>query len=254
MKLLLVCEGEGDDDDVKALTLKVLHESHPWMIDLEALEEPTPSWLEYEPGRAFLRWNDLETVCERWRVAPVQRLGRGLGYRAATKALRLLSALPMRPLEGGVRVVMVHDSDHVDGWFESFAEARNEWLAVLGEDAHDVDVAIGVAHPEHEAWVLSAIEPDEAEQVRWRALRQRLGFDPCTAGERLTSKNATDPKDAKRALDELCPDARRRRELIEEADLNLLRRRGRAIGLSAFLDELRVRIGGGFGHVPVTGS
>lgn len=252
MKLLLICEGEGDDDDLKALTLKVLHETHSWMVGLETLAEPTPAWLEYEPGRRFLRWSDVSTVCDRLGVAPVQRLGRGLGYRAAARALLLLSALPARPLEEGVRVVMVHDSDHVDGWRESLDAARNEWLAKLAAMGRDVDVAVGVAHPEHEAWVLSAVEPTGDERLRWEVLRERLGFDPCTRGDQLTSGRPTDPKDAKRVLHELCPQGARRDELLPGAALELLRSRGGDIGLSRFLEELKARVGSGFGHVPST--
>jgi hypothetical protein len=45
----------------------------------------------------------------------------------------------------------------------------------------------------------------------------------------------------------LCPDTERRRALFGTADLELLRSRGEAIGLRAFLDELQTRVASGYG-------
>jgi hypothetical protein len=252
MKLLLLCEGTADEVDLKALTVRVLHEAHLWMIGLDELEDPLPAWLEYEPGRAFLRWSDIDRACERYKVPPVQRLGRGLGYRAAYRALLLLSALPSLNLPSeGVRVVMVHDSDRVKGWRESLEQARADWLEAIRADRADganVAVALGVAHPEHEAWVLAAFEPQgPEEEARLGELRRRLSFDPTVRGERLSSGRENDPNDAKKALRELCPDDDRRRALLRDAPLERLHSRGEATGLRAFLDELRKHVPNAFG-------
>jgi hypothetical protein len=79
---------------LRTLTIRVLHETHPRLMGLESLEEPLPSWLEYEPRRHSLEWNHVETVCKRWKIPPVQNLGHGPGYRRGLLALRLLAALP----------------------------------------------------------------------------------------------------------------------------------------------------------------
>jgi hypothetical protein len=251
VKFLLICEGEGDDEDLKALTVRVLQEEHLWLVGLDRLEEPLPSWLEYEPGRGFLRWSDIDKACDARKVPRVQRLGRGLGYRAALRAFRLLSALPALELRDGLRVVMVHDSDRVDGWQESLELARTDWLGAMRGDGVDADVALGIAHPEHEAWVLVAFEPrDTQEKGRLEELRRRLGFDPTTQGDRLTSGRETSPKDAKKTLRELCPDADRRRALMREAPLQRLRSCGGSTGLSAFLDELRLYAASAFRRSP----
>lgn len=245
MKFLLVCEGTGDDEDLKMLTARVLRDVHAWLVDHDSL----PSWLEYEPGRLFLRWHDVEKVCERYKVPSVQKLGGGLGYRNALRALRLLSALSSLSLrDDGVRVVMVHDTDRVDGWKESLERARADWLAAVRIGEVDADVAIGVAHPEHEAWVLAAFEPQsEKERGRLEELERRLKFDPTLHGQLLTSKNETDPKDAKRALRELCPDPDRRQALMLDAPLERLHSRGEDTGLRAFLDDLRKYAASAFG-------
>lgn len=249
MKLLLLCEGPADEADLKALTMRVLHKAHPWLRGLDELEEPLPAWLEYEPGRTFLRWSDIDKACDRYKVPPVQRLGQKLGYRAALRALLLLSALPSLNLRAdGVRVVMVHDSDRVEGWPESLDLARFEWLTAMSAEGVDATLACGVAHPEHEAWALAAFEPQSAEeQARLDELTQRLSFDPTIRGERLSSGRETNPNDAKRALRELCPDADRRLTLMLDVPLDRLRKRGEATGLSAFLDELEKHVPSAFG-------
>lgn len=255
MKLLLVCEGEGDDDDLIALTLRVLHEAHPWMSGLEAIEQPTPAWWLFEHGRRFLSWHDVGKLCDRRGIPRVQGLGMHLGRRAATRLTRLLSTPDVLPPGEAVRVVWAHDDDGVAGWRESLETAREEWLAWLDAEARanrrpktDADIAIGVASPEHEAWVLAAFAPaSDAEREAHARTSTRLGFDPCLQGERLTSKRETDPKDAKRALREVCEGHERRRALFVEVDLDLLRARGVAVGLTAFLDELKARVASAYG-------
>ncbi len=117
----------------------------------------------------------------------------------------------------------------------------------------DVDVAVGVASPEHEAWVLAAYEPhSEPARRALDALRHALGFDPRTEGDRLTSGREDAPKDAKRVLRALCTDDAQRRALMAEVDLDLLRARGDKTGLTEFLSELRTRVATAYGHVAST--
>ncbi len=255
MKLLLVCEGDGDDDDLKVITLKVLHEPHPWMVGLESLEAPTPEWFEYERGRGFLRWGDVAKARVARRVPRVHGLGMHLGRRMATRLTRMLSLPSVLPPGDAIRVVMVHDTDRLPGWRESLEAARDEWLAWLDDQERlklrghtDANVAVGVAHPEHEAWQLAAFEPKgNRERTRLTSVQAQLGFDPRLDGERLTSMRVTDSRDAKRVLDAVCGDSERQRAILEEASLDLLRARGVAVGLTAFLDELKARVVDAYG-------
>jgi hypothetical protein len=255
VKLLLVCEGEGDDEDLVTLTLRALHTAHPWMQGLESLEQPMPAWVQSAPGVLFLKWADIDKVCDEHKVPRVQAMGLHLGARAARRLTRLLSGTGFTSATDGIRVLLVHDDDGREGWREALESERRAWLTWLDDEvrlqrrvAMDADIAIGIATPEHESWVLAAFEPQDAVDVaRLADLRQALGFDPRLHGERLTSGRETAPKDAKRVLRALCPDTERRRALFSTVDLDVLRSRGEAIGLRVFLDELQMRVASGYG-------
>lgn len=255
MKILLVCEGDGDDEDLATLTIRVLHSAHPWMQGLESIEQPTPAWVHPTPNATFLKWADIDKVCDAHKVPPVQGIGLHLGARVARRLTRLLSGTEYASATDGIRVLLVHDDDGNAGWREALEGERDRWLTWLADELRlqrravmDADIAIGIATPEHESWVLAAFEPRDAEDgARLANLRQELGFDPCLHGERLTSGRETAPKDAKRVLRDLCPDMERRRALLCTVDLDLLRGRGEAIGLRAFLDELQTRVASGYG-------
>lgn len=148
------------------------------------------------------------------------------------------------------RVLLVHDSDGDAQVEVELKQARSDWLEkVRGTQTVDIDVAVGVAHPEHEAWAIAAFEPtNEDERARLASERQRLGFDPIHHGHNLTPGRETAPKDAKQALRALC-EGERRLGLLEAVDLATLRQRGQHIGLVAFLDELDERIAPAYGHV-----
>jgi hypothetical protein len=99
-------------------------------------------------------------------------------------------------------------------------------------------IAIAAPQPEIEAWLVSGFAPaDPDEHQRLHTCRQRLSFDPTTASERLTSHPNHAVTDAKRVLAELCGAAPARRERCLD-DRDLLRQRGRANGMTAFLDDI----------------
>lgn len=262
MRFLLVCEGVGDERDLRALTWKALRHAHTWLADYESFEQAGLAWIDPhggrtsereagEPGRGerVLWWRDIDRLCERLRVPPVQRLGRGGGYRAARRALNLLLALPDVDLRDGVRVIFAHDTDDQPGWRESIEAARDEWLAE--HSGGNLDVAVGIARPEHEAWVIAAFVPrNDEEKAKLTDLRQELGFDPTRYPERLTSGRQGNTKDAKRILGELTgSDATRRSKILFEPPLEALAAAGETTGLAAFLIELVTRVGSACGTV-----
>lgn len=259
MKFLLLCEGPGDDEDLHAITWNVLRSVHGW-LDGQDRDGGVHGWVESGPHEVdatrkcfFFKWGHINLLCDQHGVPPVQRLGRGLGYRLAKRALNLLLAMPDVDLVAGLRVVMVHDTDGTPGWSESLAVARDEWLADHHHAgrAEDIDVAVGAAHPEHEAWVIALFEPrDGVERARLEDVRRALGVDPTRCPEALTSGRETGPKDAKRTLDALVgDDFERRRGIAQDASIETMLRRGRTCGLSAFVLELVERAATAYGAV-----
>jgi hypothetical protein len=246
VKFLLLCEGAGDDEDLHHLTLNVLRHAHNWLKDHDELP-----WVEMRYGERFLKWGNVAAEASALNVPPVLRAGRGIGYAMARRALNLLSVLPAIDLTAVLRVVMVHDSDHTDGWFESLAAARDEWLREE-RGVRDIDVAIGIAHPEHEAWPIAVFEVRAAqEQKHLEALRSELGFDPTREPHRLRSGRSTHTKDAKRVLATVtAAEPARRRTLLLDAPIDLLIERGKTSGLADFVVELLDRAATAYGPVP----
>jgi hypothetical protein len=79
------------------------------------------------------------------------------------------------------------------------------------------------------------------EREAFDGLRRSLSFDPALQSHRLTSHPNDAATDAKRVLHALCGgDRDRRRTCI--ADSSLLRQRGTANGLTAFLTEVDDRL------------
>ncbi len=266
MRFLLVCEGVGDERDLRALTWKALRHAHDWLGGYESVEQVGVAWVDPQRGGAFeaeaaepgrgervMWWKDIDKICDRHRVPVGQRLGRGQGYQSTRRALNLLLALPDLDLNDGVRVILAHDTDHRPGWRESIEAARDEWLGEHQASGRggDVDVAVGIAHPEHEAWVIAAFVPsNDDERERLEGLRGELGFDPTRKPERLTSGRQAHTKDAKRVLRKLIANnPTRRAGVLTDASLETLLAAGETTGLAGFLVELVVRIGPALGPV-----
>lgn len=91
-----------------------------------------------------------------------------------------------------------------------------------------------------EAWLLSGFEPtDNEETSRLTAEKKELGFDPRLEAHHLTAKDETAKKSPKRVLDAMTGgNPLRRDQCYKEAPLTLLRTRGEATGLLAFLSEI----------------
>lgn len=241
LSFLLVCEGTSDPETITVLADRVACAEHDW---LDGTIESIRQYVGAAPGERFVRWSDIDPICDREGVPRVHGLGYALGRRAATRALRLALKLAVRP----AAVLLVHDSDgDHDGWRSSLEAARTDFES--GERPPSFAVVLGIAHPEREAWVLAGFEPRTPEErARLEGLRSELGFNPCEQGFRLTSMLPSDKKDAKGTLNHLTTGERSRRDrereltCVRETDLETLKARGKGIGLSDFLAELRDRL------------
>jgi hypothetical protein len=101
-------------------------------------------------------------------------------------------------------------------------------------------VAIGVAHPKRECWLLAAFQPgNQEDKACLEELRRELGFDPCTASHELTASENSAKRSAKRVLGMLCAeDIDKAEGHLNAVPLELLRNRGRRNGLAEYMAEV----------------
>ena len=118
-------------------------------------------------------------------------------------------------------------------------------------------VVIGTPHRDAEGWLVAGLHHDEAVTERRDYTRRKLGFDPCTSPERLSSAPNNAPQDAKRVLAFLLGDGQKLSEvpsrpphpktsagILDEALKNVeeLERRTNKCGLSALLRAVNTEI------------
>lgn len=96
-------------------------------------------------------------------------------------------------------------------------------------------VALALAAPCRESWILAGFEPEtESERRALTDVTAALGFDPAQKPER--TRPSSSPKSAKTMLSQLTTgDYEREHRCIAESPLERLRERGEHNGLRAYL-------------------
>lgn len=237
-RFLVVCEAPADFRIASELADRVLCEELEW-LDAELLSS-VRVWWEYEPGRLFLAWIDLDKVAgaRGYRLRPRSRFSGEPGAAdaaAADKALQLAALLGQR--ERLDAVVLLRDSDGQGERRRGLDQART------GDPGHSwppFAVIVGLAHPKREAWVLAGFDPLEKKEAENLArLSQELGRDPRLCSHEISARSPGSKRDIKRVLAELTDgDFFREEPCWREAPLALLHQRGQENGLSRYLAEV----------------
>ncbi len=229
----VACEDNGHFFVASRLVDAALLAQHTWLDGIidecrtwRGLTADKP-WYKYNPDDA----NDLRPFVHDGRtIAPGGHIaGVPLKPEAGMwrKVLLLFCHCEARPDV----VVLVRDLD-------GCPRRREGMEQVVSGLQWPFKIAIATPQPEVEAWLVSGFVPeDAAEHERLGKRREKLSFDPTTQSARLTSHPNDAETDAKRVLWELCGDDRERQEKCL-ADRALLRQRGAANGLAAFLAEI----------------
>ncbi|MBI4817964.1 MAG: hypothetical protein HY791_17010 [Deltaproteobacteria bacterium] len=214
----VVCEAEDDFATAKTLIGRVLFEEANW-IDGDTYQHVCV-FAGLEPGRQFTTWTGLPRIRQSWPRRQAHgkfsgEPGAPMATAARTALLHFFAADP-RP----DAVLLMKDGDHE-------APERLRGLEQARDRRSPMPVVLAVPVPEREAWCLSGfVAETEGEQESLQTVRRRIGFDPTASSHRLSSKNPTDKRDCKRALDELTASVRERAEkCIAEMQLEALRRR-----------------------------
>lgn len=222
--ILAVVEAPADERVVWALVDRVIREH---LDPSQTGPDEVRRWV------SSIVWHEVPTLAAQ---AGIRAHGHFAGEPGAPDALAARRALRLASMRTSrsARVVLVRDMDDQPNREVGLKQARDE--SPLAEH-----VAIGLAQPEREAWVLAGFQATDArERQALSELRQHLGFDPTTRPGGLRGRGK---RSAKQALDRLTGhDLERERACIESTSLAVLRVRGRSCGLSAFLSEVAARV------------
>lgn len=250
-RIVVVCEGDTDLPLVCDLADRVLHDAVDWLRDFHTLDA-LRSYGGFDENREYVMWSKVPALFQGLGL----RRSRGFGQPnpdpdyVATRKLLLLIAQHHQSKKGedGVDGVLIfRDADHEPERRQGIRAAREDFVASdeASGSLHPWGqyIAIAVAEPKNEAWVLAGFEPaNDAEAAELATARNELGFAPNECPERLHASEHGATRSAKDVLDRLCPDHERRSRCWRDTSLEILRQRGERCGLAQFLDEVRERL------------
>lgn len=233
-KFVVIAEAPADIKIACDLGDRLLTQAEDW-IDDQTLQSAR-EWITAvsdEHGVEPLLWKNVAKLARRKRIQKLGHFDGKPGHPDARQA-RIALILARRIVSDLAGVILVRDSDQ--------QLSRGAGLQQAKDTSVGLSIAIGLAIPEREAWVLAGFEPqDDREKKVLSDERRRIGFDPRTHSHQLmaTSDDRADksPKRVLRSLSGGAPD--REAMCWLETDLETLRLRGDQNGLKAFLDELK---------------
>jgi hypothetical protein len=229
----VACEDNGHFFAVSRLVDAALVAQHTW---LDGIIEQCRTWRGLTHDRPWYKYDPDEAS----DLRPIVFDGRTI------KPNGHIAGVPLKPEAGMWRRVLLlfcHQEPRPDivvlvRDLDGYPRRREGMEQVVSGLQWPFKIAIATAQPEIEAWAVSGFVPeDAAEHKLLKDLRAKLSFDPTTQSERLTSHPNHLDTDAKAVLAELCQrNAGREAKCL--ADRSLLRQRGLANGLAAFLAEI----------------
>jgi len=236
VRVALVVEALADARTVAVLAEKVAADTREdTALEYVSLDD-APRFAPAEV--AHVTWKSLKLIAER---RGVRKLGFESGARKA-KAYELVArkavALAYRHAPRPAVLVLVVDSD-------TDRDRTEDLRAAKPPVDPSFSVAVGVAVPKREAWVLNAFRPKtSAERAAKKRLDGQLKLDVCRQAHRLRGGRG-EPRDAKQVLSELtCGDVERELDALREHDsLEALKACGAESGLADFVAELQSALG-----------
>lgn len=228
----LVVEAAADEETTQLLVDRTLSTSVPWAT--EELLGSLRGWRGIEPETSVTYWKNVPELARQQGLS-INTHGHFDGKpgapdaRAARRALLLFKRTGMPDA-----IILVRDADNQTRRLRGLQQAR-------AEAANPERIAIGVARPEREAWILAGFEPlDQRERSALADQRRELGFDPTREPHRLGGHGK---REAKAILGRLVHGDRERvSEILHTCSLETLEERGKRCGLTDFLEEVRDRV------------
>lgn len=232
IECLVFCEARGDAEVAQLLADRVLCDGIEWV---DGVVEHVRRWggerhLAGDADGWFVKWTRLKD----WKGPQVHGCYGGANKGEWAQARKALVFTAIEHPEAKA-VILVRDDD---------GKGRRADYETARAEVSGLAVVIAVPVPEREAWCIAAFEPaDPTEGERLAAETARLSQDPRQVAHTLNPKRESHPRSTKRVLDNLTADDRAR-ELADLRTLPLatLVTRGEAVGLAAYIDDLRERL------------
>jgi hypothetical protein len=206
-------------------------------------------WFTPATRDAVRRWRPLSPTDPYWKVANASAAARKLGLPLRGD----FSGQPAKLEASMYRAQLLlwqHAHVHgqrIDAGFiarDTDRKPRKDGAQQAAESgAWPFHVVLAFPHPESEAWPIAVFEPVTGDDhARVRAEARRLGYSPVERPERLTSNVSGAAGDTKAVLDALTANSAGTGDEWLDADLDVLRARGQACGLSDFLEEVEAKV------------
>lgn len=242
MAVVLVCEGPDDNRLLRAMIPSALREACDW------LEAEHCGFQGLAESEEYLAWSSVDEAHKACfpRNFGMSHMGKfdgaaALPYAPAARKALLVLKSRFGDTDGFVLVCDedVRDSRRLDG----LHQAREA-------STLSARVAVGVARPKVEAWVLAGFEAQTpAEKAALRTEIEALTFDPTREPHRIRSQASGDVRNIKRVL-ECLTEGDHEREVVAAGNMDRICRYGRETGAVEFVEECRCQLGSLFGAAP----
>lgn len=245
-QIIVIVEAKADYEIATSLAERVFKAYRPlWFTDnLTSII----TWRGVEPETSFSCWKDyhpIEANARQQGYRPPRYLGHTQSKQPCQtdcvitrKFIRLIKFITTR--NNPVRaVLLIRDLDNQPERQQGLRQAK------VDEGSNDLQIIVGTANPNREAWVLNGFIPnDETETEILREIYEAIHIDPCLESHRLRRQVARGHnrayRDIKKILAQLTQDNKDREALCWiETPLDTLLERGTETGLTDYLQDIQ---------------
>jgi hypothetical protein len=235
VSIAVVCEAPVDKRTGCDLADRVICEAADW-ITVEVIDDYR-LYRGYRAHEEALEWKQVPGLAMELNIRAHGWFSGEPGAPDALATRRALLVLRHSP-ECPDAVILLRDADQQSQREKGLTQAREEMRRTWR-----VPIVIGLASTMRECWVIAGFLPeDDEERALLESFRdgKQLGFDPTLHPERLTARRETAKKNSKRVLRLLTGgDPVREARCWRETPIATLEERGKKVGLTDYLRELR---------------
>jgi hypothetical protein len=238
--IVVVCENTGDAVVARGFGQRVLMEHIEWLRDLSDTPEALPTWGGLTAVITFTGWGSVGRLYKDTDL-PIVRNRDMNGQPPEPDAITALKAFRLAEQVTPLAVVLLRDIDSVDARRNGLAQARAEYE----QTSHaPITCVIGLPSRYQEAWLLAGFQPrNDRESAELQRIHDEIqNFHPTREPENLRGRDG-ETRHAKTIWERLSNNDEARAEMCwTVTPLEHLHQHGAGCGLSAYLEEIRVRL------------